>query len=131
MKAMTYKKKYGITYREKNLDYQLGTVGFGNKSMVNFYPNHHTLDKSKSKNANIRLIYTNRSPKYQTILCDRYITKACGNGVNFLVPLKLLSKIFETDECIGRGKKFRFEIVFGKQLQKIAGPYISNRPRSN
>ena len=95
MKAMTYMKNYGKAYREKNLDYQLGTVGFGVDSFVDFYANHPTLDESKSRNAIIRAIDTARSPKYQTVLCDRYNAKACGNGVNFLVPLKLLSEIFE------------------------------------
>ena len=69
MKAMTYMKNNGKTYREKKLDYQLGMVGFSNDSFVNFYANHPILDKST--NTNIRAIDTARSPKYQTVLCDR------------------------------------------------------------
>ena len=119
MKAMTYKKNYGKTYREKNLDYQLGTIGFGVDSFVDFYANHPTLDESKSTNANIRVIDTARSPKYQTVLCDRYNAKACGNGVNFLVPLKLLSEIFEIGEYIGRGKKFALELCLENNYNKL------------
>ena len=53
---------------QKNLDYKLGTLGFGNDSFDNFYVYHPNLDKSKSTNANIRPIDINSSPKYQTFL---------------------------------------------------------------
>ena len=119
MKAMTYNKNYGKTYREKNLDYQLGTVGFGNDSFVDFYANHPTLDESKSTNVNIRATDTARSSKYQTVLCNHYNAKGCGNRVNFLVPLKLLSEMFEIDEYIGRDKKFALELYLENNCDKL------------
>ena len=102
MKALTYKKNYGKMYRERNLDFQLGMVGVGHACFANFYVNHPTLIESKSLDANIRPIGTKMAPKHQTVLCDRYNTKACENGVNFLIPMKLLSEIFEIDKYIGR-----------------------------
>ena len=97
----------------------MGTVGFGDNSFVDFYANHTTLDESKRTNANIRAIDTARSPKYQTVLCDRYNAKACGNGVNFSLPLRLLSEIFEIDEYIGRGKKFALELYSENNYKKL------------
>ena len=129
MKAMTYKKNYRKIYREKNLDYQLGTVGFGDDSFVDFHANHPTLDKSKSTNANIQAIDTARSPKYKTVLCDCYNAKACGNGVNFLVPLKLLSEIFEIDEYIGRGKKFALELYLENNYNKFLEHFQSPKTK--